>query len=212
MDELRLFIAACCPASAAIERLLERLERLRPMVSPVAANQLHFTLRFLGQTPADRLESLAQAVDRAVEAAGVPAFELDWAGLGRFPPGSGQRLRIVFAQPADPTPLMRLAQAVSDELARLNPPIPPDPRGFTAHLTLARVKPDRRRPQRGRRVPRYQRQQAGGDARAAIERILRESEGQPMGRSRIEAVRLIASELTPAGPVYTTCHEAALRG
>ena len=107
----RLFIAVHVPPTPPIEVVLRRLDRLGPTVRPVAAEQLHLTLRFLGQTPEDRAAPIAAALDRAVAAAGVGPFELHLKGLGRFPKNGSFRAagpgpkapRVVFAVVAAPS-------------------------------------------------------------------------------------------------------------
>lgn len=106
----RLFIAIHVPPTPPIEVVLRKLDRLGPTVRPVAAEQLHLTLRFLGQTPEDRAAPIAAALDRAVAAAGVGPFELHLKGLGRFPGNGSFRAadpgpkapRVVFAVVAAP--------------------------------------------------------------------------------------------------------------
>lgn len=210
---LRLFIAVRVPASPGLRRVLDALEPWRPAVKPVGADDLHLTLRFLGDTPAERVPELATALGRAVATAECGAFDVQWASLGRLPPGSGRKpVRVIHAEPADPAPFERLAAALETALGELDPPIPPEDRAFTAHLTLARVKADRRR--RGRRG------HGGGRGRKreaeappspeAVDALCREHERADLGRCRIEAVQLIASELTPRGPIHTIKHEVRL--
>lgn len=201
---LRLFIAVRCPASAELRRVLDRLAACGPGVKPVGAGDLHLTLRFLGDTPADRVPALGAAISRAVQAAAVGPFDVRWIGLGRFPVEPRKPTRVIHTPPADPGPFQQLAAGISDALAALDPPVPPEPRPFHAHLTLARLKPARGA-RRGRR-------HANADATTAerIEALLREHETSDLGGCRVETVQLIASELTPTGPIHRIAHEAPL--
>jgi 2'-5' RNA ligase len=74
---------------------------------------------------------------------------------------------------------------------------PKEKRKFTPHLTLARIKPER------------------GGKRAKLERLKRKIESSPeieMEPFRIDAVRLIESQLTPMGSIYTVLKEFPLGG
>lgn len=231
-ESLRLFIAVRCPASPALREVLAALERLRPAVKPVAAADLHLTLRFLGDTPAAHLPALSAALDQALmpgaqkeaaeaariivqahpaptrKAAPPAAFEVQWAHLGRFPANVRQPARVIYVEPEDPGPFHQLVSAIDATLAKLElvPPLaPPARRPFTPHLTLARAKTT----DRGRRAGR-----AGRSASPApsdpIEALCQRYAGRALGASRIEAVQLIASRLTPHGPVHTVHHEVPL--
>lgn len=207
---LRLFIALPCPAKADLRRLLNQLARDWPTVRPVAAGQLHLTVRFLGGTPTSRVGELRAAIDRAVAGADVSAMNVPVLGLGRMPERGRQPPRIVFAHVGGDAPLHRLADAVTRELAALRPPVEPDDRPFNPHLTLARIK----------RPPRAARDAAGrGQARSA-ERALTDRVAELLDRHRpvalaplrIDRAELIASDLTPAGPIHRVLHTCPLPG
>lgn len=199
-ETLRLFIAARCPASPELCRVLERLEACGPDVKPVAAGDLHLTLRFLGDTPAQRVTPLAEAIDRAAAAAATGPIAVRWVRLGRFPLDRHKPPRVIHASPADPEPFERLAHQLDAALSALDPPVPPPSRPFHAHLTLARVKAGRTRRRPG--------STAGTTER--LETLLREHETAELGDCRIEALQLIASDLTPKGPVHRIMHETPL--
>ncbi|MFP4224758.1 MAG: RNA 2',3'-cyclic phosphodiesterase [Phycisphaeraceae bacterium] len=211
MADLRLFIAATSPPVEGVRACLNELEKLRPLVSPVAPEQFHATLRFLGDTPEERVPELSGALEAAAERAGVEPFELHLARVGCFPERGRRPPRVIWAAPADPQPLIALAEAVSEELAMLDPPIPPDQRGYSPHLTLARVKVGSRRPRRRkRRQPRYQRDR---NPEAGVDRVrafLEAHAEADLGRVRVEAIGLYASELTPQGAVHRLVHGIAM--
>ena len=101
---LRLFVAVDLPA------------KLRPAVAGLAQGiggarwtrpeQLHVTLRFLGDTPEDRLVDLRARL-RQVR---MPGFELALRGTGVFPPaGTRKPARILWLGLDPPEPLLELA-------------------------------------------------------------------------------------------------------
>ena len=76
-DTLRLFVALPCPRDTA-EAICTWCDGLGLGGKPVAAENLHLTLAFLGQQPSARLEEL-QLLAAAIEA---PPFELRLDRLG----------------------------------------------------------------------------------------------------------------------------------
>lgn len=111
---------------------LEECARRAPDLRWVPPENLHLTLRFLGSTAEDTLEE----VRRRLRAVRRPAFELALDGLGTF---GGSRPRVVW---------LGLEQGVEDarllaeeaERACVEAGLEPEPRGFRAHLTLARAR------------------------------------------------------------------------
>lgn len=220
-SQLRLFVAVPVPASPGLRRVIEALERHRPEVKPVASENLHLTLRFLGDTPAAHVPALAVALDDAAAESGIGVFEMHWARLGRLPREQRKPARVIHVEPADPEPLQKLAAAIEAALTRLelDPPIAPADRPFTAHLTLARIKtPPGRRSKRsrrrgGERTPASASDREGQSAAPAdwVETFCREQSAEELGGAEVDAVQLIASRLTPHGPIYSVEHEAPLR-
>lgn len=153
----------------------------------VPAHQFHFTLKFLGEIPAEAAERAGAALDRAVGP--VAQFSVSLTGLGGFP--TVERPSVLWAGvAAGQERLAALAAAVERELVA--EAFPPERRRFQPHLTLGRVR-------EGAVVP-----------RAVVENLARQP-GQEFGAFRVERVVLMRSELTPRGPVYSVIHSAALR-
>lgn len=118
----RLFLGIRPPAE-----LAGRLAALRrddgPGVRWVPAEQLHVTLRFLGDAEADRVAAV-------VAGAVLPPAT---AVLGPAVARMGRSVVVVPVRGVDD-----LAGAVREATAGLGEP--PDPRGFRGHLTLARLR------------------------------------------------------------------------
>src|SRR5216684_8073349 len=93
-ESWRLFIAIELPAGTR-KRLQEHINRLRESVPDARASwsreeNLHLTLKFLGDTPVSQIETLSQAAKRAANKA-IP-FELIVTGAGAFPPRGQPRV------------------------------------------------------------------------------------------------------------------------
>lgn len=159
-------------------RLAAEIERLRSHaddVTWVAPANLHVTLKFLGRVDEARVPPLIEALGAI--AAGRRALDLAVRGLGAFP--TPTRPRVVWAGLAEAPDLGALADAVDAACGALG--FTREPRPFSAHVTLGRVREPRRRPQ-------------------LAEALVRSVD---FGRVRIERLSLMRSEPSPGGARYT---------
>lgn len=131
---MRLFTAVDPPAE-----VLGNLERVLSALRPTArlrwspVENLHLTLKFIGEWPEGRLEELRQAL--AGLQATTPRFSVQVTGLGFFP---NVRTPQVFWAGMAPCPeLKALAGRVDEALEPLG--IPHENRLYSPHLTLARI-------------------------------------------------------------------------
>jgi 2'-5' RNA ligase len=136
-DRVRLFVAARIPDDR-LETLDERVEPLRSKLVNArwtAPENQHLTLKFLGSTPADRLDAIHATV--GMVANGYEPARLALTGLGAFP--SRNRIRVLWVGVDDPAGLLTRAAA---DLDRAFEPLgfPTEGRVYSPHLTLARFK------------------------------------------------------------------------
>jgi 2'-5' RNA ligase len=135
----RVFVAMELPAPVR-QKLIEHIDRLRSTLAEVRASwsreeNLHLTLKFLGDTPITSVEALAQATQRA--ATNVAPFEIVVEGCGAFPPrGHPRVLWIGIDDPSGQLGLLRTA--LEDECAKAG--FPRAERPFHPHLTIARIR------------------------------------------------------------------------
>jgi 2'-5' RNA ligase len=176
---MRLFIAVNLPSEVR-ERLAaeqDRLRRAQADVSWVRAENIHVTLKFLGETEEKRLERIRPAL-REVARSGAP-FSIQVSGLGSF---GGRIPRVVWVGLQEGAePLSRLAKDIEAALARLG--FPRERRGFTAHITLGRVR--------------------SAKNVGALLTALAQTETGPFGSVEVNQFELMRSELRPTGSVYT---------
>jgi 2'-5' RNA ligase len=119
--------------------VLLRLERLMSILRPEAlikwspVDNLHVTIKFIGEWPESRLEELHDALTSLLPR---EPFEAEVKDLGWFP---NERFpRILWAGVHGGNPLLDLARDTEECLAKLG--IPKEDRRFSPHLTLARMK------------------------------------------------------------------------
>jgi 2'-5' RNA ligase len=186
---MRLFVSIDLPdrladAVADAQDRVADAEGLR-FVDPADA---HLTLFFLGDTDPERVDEVAAALQRAVDAAGVEPFELRVGGFGVFP--TLDYISVVWAgvrEGAGVAETTRLSGRIENELAELG--FEGDDHEFTPHITLARM----------------------NDARGKelVQRVVREADPD-LGSFQVEEIRLTESTLTNEGPVYETVRTVTL--
>lgn len=172
MTTRRLFIAL--PVPDPLRRLLTELMRPLNNVRWTREEQLHLTLRFLGDTPVDLIEPLAERL-RAIA---VEPFLLPLEGIGAFPPKSPPRVLWAGVGSGHPR-LHQLRQRIDDALLAAG--LDPDLRTFHPHITLGRCI------------------EGSPGATQQWLRMHREFAGPSF---RVESFELFASELRPAGALH----------
>lgn len=188
----RLFVALELPPEIVreLKRLQAELQRAVPegVASWVRPESIHLTLKFLGDVPLKQLEALKAALDAAVR--GQRRFLLHLGGLGCFPNTAHPRVLWVGVE-GDLKPLAVLQASVEKHIAPLG--YPPEERGFSPHLTLARARRSARR------------EEAATLGHAAETHHVNQTI-----RWQVEAISLMRSQLDPQGAIYTRIHHVAL--
>ncbi len=125
---MRLFVAVTLPDN--LREGLSDLGHCLPAARWVAAENLHLTLRFIGEVDgAD-----ARDIDASLVAIRMPAFQLAMRGVGLF--GDQRRPRALWAGVGPSGELARLQGKVEQAIVRAGRP--PERRKFKPHVTLAR--------------------------------------------------------------------------
>jgi 2'-5' RNA ligase len=192
MESVRTFIAI--ELDPDVRTQVSKLQsRLKDDVPPgfvrwVRPEGIHLTLKFLGDTPADKLDEIARALQTA--SASHAPFSLHIAGIGCFP--NPRRPRVIWLGVDEPGgTLERLYKAVERALTPLGHP--PERRPFSPHLTLGRVK----------------RGHSATDLEALGEYVTRAKVS--IGQMEVTFVHLIRSDLRPTGAIYTSLAKAPLQ-
>ena len=169
----RLFVAIELPE--AVQAELARLCAGVPGARWVRRDQMHLTLRFIGEVD----DGLFARLRTALAAVRAAPFDLALRGVGCFPPRGAAR--VLWAGLEAPPALPALYQSVEAAVRSLG--LPPDDKPFAAHITLARLKtpppPD------------------------AVARYLERHAGFATPPFPAAAFALYSSRLSPAGPDYT---------
>lgn len=177
---MRLFVALPIPDMVAQHLML--LQGGVPGARWQAREQLHLTLRFIGEVDgAD-----ARALDDALAGIDAPAFDLQLHGVGQF--GNKQPHALWAAVRANPM-LDHLQRKLDNAIRRVGQP--QDAHKFTPHVTLARLK-----------HPEIDK----------VREWLTEHALSTSGEFAVDTFCLYSSKLTSDGSVYRVEQEYPLRG
>jgi 2'-5' RNA ligase len=185
---LRTFIAVRIAPTFELRQLHAKLAELGGRFRPVSLENLHLTLKFLGETEPSQISaisSIVRLVAREQPATAQHSIHVHLVGLGAFP--HERRPAIVWVGFQQAESLCQLATELDRGLAPLG--FAPEGKQFQPHLTLLRVKS---------RPP------------EALFAILAEEAQTDFGMVEISHVELIESELTPRGSRYTTLAKFSL--
>ena len=190
-EQIRCFIAVELPEEAkrGIARLKEELVRdEHKFVKWVDPGGIHLTLKFLGNIPSKQITEITEAIGKAGQ--GISRFHLEISGLGAFP--SLKQARVLWVGiGGEVDVLSRLVQNVDSALAVIG--FAKEERPFVPHLTLARVK-----------------QGASPLERRGFGELVDATSFEDKYHVEVEAISLMRSQLTPAGPIYTRLMAVAL--
>lgn len=191
MNQLRAFIAIDLPQpiQEAIEKQTSRLRQAAGdgLVRWIPPQNIHLTLKFLGNIAASHMDFLKQLLHQSADS--HQPFDVQIGGIGSFP--NSKLPRVLWAGVHAPADLASLQKNIEAGAARLG--YEKEARPFSPHLTLGRVR-------------------QGIDSRdlQKISAALNGIQIGNIGSARVDAVHLYKSELRPEGSLYTKLFSAPL--
>ncbi|OGO73011.1 MAG: 2'-5' RNA ligase [Chloroflexi bacterium RBG_19FT_COMBO_56_12] len=168
-------------------QLKERLEG--DPVRWIPAENIHLTLKFLGDVSQANLEMLKKILRAVVPS--HPSFEISVGGLGAYP--KVHHPRVIWIGLEVPSDLVAIQHSIETETARLG--YAREERPFSPHLTLGRV---------SRNASPAEIHQLG--------EVLDTFKVGFLGAARVRAIHLYRSDLKPGGAVYTRLFSVPLEG
>lgn len=168
------------------DQLQERMDA--EVIRWVPSQNIHLTLKFLGDVSLANLEVLKKILESEV-AKHMP-FEISVGELGAFP--SIRRPRVIWVGVQAPPDLGLLQHGIETEMAGLG--YAPEDREFSPHLTLGRVS-----------------RNASSQELKNVGDVLASSKVSYLGATRVTDVNLFRSDLKPGGAVYSKLMVAPLR-
>ncbi|MFX1517060.1 MAG: RNA 2',3'-cyclic phosphodiesterase [Promethearchaeota archaeon] len=175
---VRSFICVEINNSEVVSQIEELISKTKfDGVQPVKSNQIHLTLKFLGEIPTAKIAAIKQAL-QTIE---FPPFDISLEGMGCFP--NINYIRVVWIGIKEGSEnLKQLASLVEEKLSPLG--FPREKRRFSPHLTLARVKKLR------------------NSDKNQLTAIIQNSKTISAGGQMIDELLLKKSTLTPKGAIY----------
>lgn len=180
----RGFIAVDLQPGERLEAFARELAAAGADLKLVRMDQLHLTLKFLGDTEDGLAPEIVGLVREACR--GVSPFVVHLRGTGAFPNLS--RINVVWLGVLGGDALGRIAATLDASLAKLG--YAREQRPWSPHATLARARS-------GRGLDR-------------VRGLLEDHRDEAFGEQRIDCIRLKKSVLTSTGPVYSTLQEVPL--
>ncbi len=184
---MRTFVALDVPQESVLKEIVSvqsELAETRADLKMVARENLHFTVKFLGEIS----EAQIGEVDGRLAALDLRSAEVRLRGVGAFPHSKRPSVLWAGCAPEDLQKIVPLAERVIAALEGIGQT---EGRGFQAHITLARVR--------------------SGRNREALFAFLEKHADHDFGLVRLERLSFKSSELTPRGPIYTDIHVYILR-
>jgi len=180
----RCFVAVDIDDAAlkmALIRVQRVLETTEADVKCVEEENIHITLKFLGEIPEAKTSQVAELVIRIA----FRPFTLDFRGVGVFP--NPNRPSVVWAGVSgDISEMLAVFTELDSGLKTLG--FEPERRPLQPHVTLCRVR--------------------SGRKRVELMESVKRMENEEFGILRVEHITLKRSVLTRNGPIYSTVAES----
>jgi 2'-5' RNA ligase len=183
VETIRSFIAFDIDSQSILKKMADvqnLLIRTGADLKLVEPKNIHVTVRFLGNITLPTVEKVFEEMKKAQ----FTPFNVKICGIGAFP--DLRYPRVVWAGITEGADQLRsIFNQLEPRLRSLG--FTPDPKGFSPHLTIARVK--------------------SGRNKAELSKVIIENASYEFGVIRAECLRLKKSDLTPKGPIYSTLKE-----
>ncbi|TET89090.1 MAG: RNA 2',3'-cyclic phosphodiesterase [Methanomassiliicoccales archaeon] len=180
----RAFIAVEVGPSEKMGQFHSSLRETGAPLKLVDLDNLHLTLKFLGNTEEDLVPRIVQIIEDSLK--GMSPFSIGFQGTGAFP--GLKHMKVVWVGVRSAERLKSIASYLNDELAGLG--FKREKRRFSPHLTLARVK--------------------GARHKDRLAEVIRSWSDEEFGDLQVSGLFLKKSVLSPKGPTYSTVHEAKM--
>ena len=175
---MRVFVAIDINSPEVLRKIKEFQSSLKLNAKPVAIENLHFTLQFLGEISEIELEKIKNSLQKIR----FSEFFLELEGIGVFPNQKNPRIVWVGTDSEGGNNLKEIAKKVNESLKQEGHF--PD-KSFKPHLTVFRVK----------------------NKISDMNQILGNYEKTKFGNQEISSIKLKKSVLTSNGPIYSDIME-----
>jgi len=178
MSTFRGFIAVDIKTPQTLIDFENEIQKSGADVKLVEPKNIHITLKFLGDVAEDLIADIEQVMKDAVQQ--IKPFTITLEGTGVFP--NQNYIKVVWIGINDVQIIERIARGIDDGLHSLG--FKKEKRGFSAHITVGRVKTAKNKQQ--------------------LLTILEKYKKTEFSVQEITSIKLKKSDLTTSGPIYTT--------
>lgn len=188
---MRTFIAIELPLQIKeyLARLQERLKKLGADVTWVKPDNIHLTLKFLGEIEDKKISKVIQILEDTLK--DKLNFVMRLSSIGAFPSINSPRVIWMGIDKGD-TQIKEIANDLEEEISRLG--IPKEDRPFSSHITIGRLR--------------------SAQNRERLVKDLKELKGSIINENLefpVTKILLMKSTLTSKGPIYEVLKEATLK-
>jgi 2'-5' RNA ligase len=185
---IRLFIAI--PIDTSLKKkfnnLTSELKTFSADIKWVEEENFHITLKFLGETPGDKLQQIIAQCEKPISK--IETFNMNFKGIGAFP--NLRYPKVIWIGISEGhKQLIELANSIEEPLQILN--FPKEKRPCSPHLTLGRV-----------RSPK---------GLINLTNELKKLSVFEGGSMKVSEVHLMKSVLTKKGPIYSIMNQFKLK-
>jgi 2'-5' RNA ligase len=166
--------------------LIRHLSRKNADIRWVKKQDMHITLKFLGEVSDNRIQKTTQSIRKACEP--LESFQISFRGTGFFPPQS-RFPRVLWAGIEPSHGLVSLQNSIENELQKHG--FPREKRQFHPHLTLGRVRSSKNIP--------------------FVLQELADHQKSDFGSMKVEKVTFFKSTLKPTGAEYDVLSDIKLK-
>ncbi|NOZ69184.1 MAG: RNA 2',3'-cyclic phosphodiesterase [Deferribacteres bacterium] len=174
------------PVRESLSQLQEELKSCGADVRWVKPENIHLTLKFLGNISEETAGSIVSVLEKCCT--GVSAFDIEVSGVGVFPDTKSPR--VLWAGISGDGTLRELQQKIEDGTASLG--FKRENRKFVPHLTLGRFR-------------------SSGGKKILADKLEKHKDSS-FGAVKVGSVVLMKSDLGPGGATYTRIAEIPLQG
>jgi len=185
MTTFRGFIAIDVPFTSQLKDLFDALQMTSAQIKLVEPENIHITIKFLGDTPEDHLDTIGKIMEESIQT--THPFTMTLKGTGVFP--NENYIKVLWVGIAHAEPLIPIVEVLNERLGTIG--FKRDTKPFSAHLTIGRMRSSK--------------------GKEEILDILHNFSSTHFAQIPVESIKLKQSILTPNGPIYSTKKEIILQ-
>lgn len=178
MSQFRGFIAVDIDIFPKLLEFEKKIKETGANVKLVEPKSVHITLKFLGDTDESQIDEIDKIMKDAVKE--IDPFNIQLEGAGVFP--NQNYIKVIWIGIKQGEPIELIARKIDEQLSKIG--FKKEKRGFSPHLTIARVK--------------------SAKGKDGILHVIEKYRDVRFVDIRVDSIKLKKSDLTPKGPIYTT--------